>query len=483
MAVVAVAGGLGLVGVWPAAGAAAASRNDVLGGKVLAAVRAAGFERVVDFAGGPARRIAHVPNVDVAVIELDDSGRARAAANVLLSRDYPRGQVVPIDGNWGTGAVRFLRWQQARFDGPRGWTTRPSLSSSQDIVAGRRRARYRFMSPYPASLFKIMVAYEVMRQVDRGRISLGETLRYAGVPSSALCGPGTNSVGQWLDAMITWSSNQATCALLVRLHRLGAVTTLNSDLRSLGLGTLQVTGTRASNGANWQDGKLTMTALDTARLFWLIDGAQGTLWRRPNGQPVTEHELSSSSRSFLKRLLGQDAFADTLSTTVWCGQRRFGRTYPALGIPQLEPARWIDPRGHVVVPGEGSDFGHDVRPCNAAAQVTFQHKIGLVDTAASDAGIVTSLPGQAHRHYVIAMFSNLGYRYADPVWSGASRNPCFTSLGLCRTEKFALLGGLIDRSLTGALAARHRVAVAPSPPGQPLPRSGWQPRPAQDGRP
>lgn len=484
MAVVAaVVAGLGLACTSSAPGAAAATRSDELGGKVLSAVRTAAFEQVVDFAASPARRIAHVPNVDVAVIELDDSGRARAAANVLLSRDYPRGQLVPIDGNWGTAAVRFSRWQQARFDGPRGWTTRPALSSAEDMVRGRRSAPYRFMSPYPASLFKIMVAYEVMRQVDRGRMSLGATLRYTGVPSSTLCGPGTRRVREWLDEMITWSSNQATCALLTRLHRLGGVSTLNADLRNVGLGTLQVNGTRASNGANWQDGKLTMTALDTARLFWLIDGGQGTLWRRPNGQPVTERELSPSSRSLLKRLLGEDAFADTLSSTVWCGQHRFGRSYPAAGIPQLEPSRWIDARGHVVVPGDDDDFGNDVRPCNAAAQVTFQHKIGLVDTAASDAGIVRSLPGRAKRHYVIAMFTNIGYRYADPMWAGALRNPCFTSLGLCRTEKFALLGKSIDDALTGALTARRRVAPAAPPPGQAIPPRGWRPRPALDGRP
>jgi hypothetical protein len=465
----------------PGSAAAAPSRSQSLAAKVLSAVRAAHFERVIDF-DARARRIGHVPNIDVAVIELDDSGHALAAANVLLSRDYPSGRSVPIDGNWGTTAVRFRRWDQQRFDGPRGWVSRPSLGRADDIVAGRDRAPYRFMSPYPASLFKIMVAYEVLRQVDRGRIKLGDRLRYRGVPSSALCGPGTSTVRDWMDAMLTFSSNQATCALLVRLQQLGAVNTLNAELRNLGLGTLQVTGTRASNGANWQDGRLNMTALDTARLFWLIDGGQGTLWNRPNGTPVTEGELSPSSRTFLKGLLGEDAFADTLSTTVWCGLRRFGRVYPAPGIPQLAPARWVDPRGHIVVPEDNGDFGFDVRPCNAAAQVTFQHKIGLIETAASDAGIVRSLPGKAKRHYVIAMLSNIGSRYADPDW-GRVGNPCSSALGLCRTEKFAQLGKRIDTALTGASTARHGPARAASPPGQALPPPGWHPPHVPDGRP
>ncbi|MDX6669028.1 MAG: hypothetical protein QOK04_2408 [Solirubrobacteraceae bacterium] len=465
----------------PGSAAAAPSRSQSLAARVLGAVRAAHFERVVDFETG-GRRIAHVPNLDVAVIELDDGGGALAAADVLLSRDYPRGVSVPIDRNWGTTAVRFRRWQQQRFDGPRGWVNRPVLGRADDIVPGRDRARYRFMSPYPASLFKIMVAYEVMRQVDRGRLKLGDQLRYTGVPSSSLCGPGTQSVQAWMDAMLTWSSNQAACALLVRLQQLRAVSALNADLRNLGLGTLQVTGTRASNGANWQDGKLNMTALDTARLFWLIDGGQGALWQRPNGAPVTAGELSPASRAFLKGLLGADAFSDTLSTTVWCGRRQFGRVYPAAGIPQLAPARWIDQRGHVVVPEDNGDFGYDVRPCNAAAQVTFQHKIGLVDTAASDAGIVRSLPGQPRRHYVIAMLSNIGYRYGDPEWS-RSANPCFTALGLCRSERFARLGRLIDTALTGASTARRRAAPAAPPPGQALAAPAWRPPRVPDGRP
>jgi hypothetical protein len=284
-----------------------------------------------------------------------------------------------------------------------------------------------------------------------------------------------------MDAMITWSSNQATCALIVRLHRLRAIGALNADLRGLGLGTMQVTGTRASNGANWQDGRLNMTALDTARLFWLIDGGQGTLWHRPGGRAVTAGELKPGSRAFLKGLLGQDAFADALSTTVWCGQRRFGRVYPAEGIPQLEPARWLDRRGHVVVPGSGADFGRDVRPCNARAQVTFAHKIGLVDIAASDAGIVTALPGQPYRHYAIAMFSNLGSDYGDPDWGRL--NPCGTSLGLCRTEKFAQLGSLIDTALLAGRTSRHPVGVAAGSTGRVVAQPGWRPRPPPDGRP
>src|SRR5713226_5700236 len=192
------AAALALAGASPAV-APAQPPSDALAASVLAAVQSVHFESVVDFANGGGR-IAHVPNVDVAVIALDAQGRATAAANVLLSRDYPRGQIVPIDGNWDTAAVRFTRWRQSRFDGSQGRGT--------DIVDGRAGAPYQFMAPYPASLFKIMVAYEVMRQVDRGRMRLGSRLRYSGRPATGLCGPGTSTVRGWMDAMITWRSEE-----------------------------------------------------------------------------------------------------------------------------------------------------------------------------------------------------------------------------------------------------------------------------------
>src|SRR5436309_2701062 len=218
------------LGASPAA-APGQSPSDALAAKVLADMQSVHFERVVDFANGGGR-IAHVPNVDVAVIGLDGQGRATAAADVLLSRDYPQGQIAPLDANRGTTAVRFTRWRQSGFDGSEGRGT--------DLVGGRSRAPYHFMAPYPASLFKIMVAYEVMRQVDRGRLHLGSRLHYSGSPGTSLCSPGSSTARGWIDAMLTWSSNQAACALIVRLHRLGAIATLNADLRNLGLGTLPV---------------------------------------------------------------------------------------------------------------------------------------------------------------------------------------------------------------------------------------------------
>jgi hypothetical protein len=139
---------------------------------LLSAVRATSFDEVIDFGPvddacpyqswcpAPTPTIAHPPNVDVAVIELGRDGRARAAANVLLSRDYPEGLVVPIDRNLGASAVRFRRWDIDRWNGgtfasdgtqttTKGWADNPPRTPADDIVAGREQAPFAFMAPTP----------------------------------------------------------------------------------------------------------------------------------------------------------------------------------------------------------------------------------------------------------------------------------------------------------------------------------------------
>ena len=93
---------------------------------------------------------------------------------------------------------------------------------------------------------------------------------------------------------------------------------------------------------------------------------------------------------------------------------------------------------------DGIPYGQDVRPCNATAQVTFAHKTGLTENYGSDAGIVTALAGQDGRRYIVAVFSNVGYRYSDPSQASTDGFPCFTGLGICYSEKFAQLGKAID---------------------------------------
>ena len=105
-----------------AAGLCAAQAETPLESALLAAVRDAHFEDVIDFGAGnearpvkahlniPAKKIAHPPNVNVAVIQFDADGKMTDRAYVLLSRDYPDGLVVPLDRDTGASSVRFIRW-------------------------------------------------------------------------------------------------------------------------------------------------------------------------------------------------------------------------------------------------------------------------------------------------------------------------------------------------------------------------------------
>jgi hypothetical protein len=86
----------------------------------------------------------------------------------------------------------------------------------------------------------------------------------------------------------------------------------------------------------------------------------------------------------------------------------------------------------------------DVRPYNRRAEVEFAHKTGLTSQAGADAGIVTSLPGAPERRYVVAVFTNLGQRFAD-AHKPPNRPGVFA---VARSEKLAKLGCRIDEIMT-----------------------------------
>lgn len=430
-------------------------RSEELEAALLEAVRAQRFDEVVDFGPiegacpgkpwcpTPAATIAAAPNIDVAVIALDRSGRPRAAANVLLSRDYPRGMAVPIDDDLGTTAVRWRRWSADRWNGGTfseedgsqattvGWRDNPPFTNEDDIVPGRERAELEFMSPYPASTFKLLVAFHTMRLVERGVVDFG---------------------ANWerLDRMLTESDNDSAKALVKQLHDVGEIDGLNRGLAELGLGTLQVQGTDPATGARWGIGKITMTALDTARLLLVVRGGPGVLWETPAGRKVrAEDVLSGNSRAILAGMLVDQGWNDVLTTSNWCGQ-----PYPRAGIPSLVADRWVDPEtGTVTVAGKA--FGRDVRPCNDRAEVSFAHKTGFTYNYLSDAGIVRTLRGRDGEargsgggDYIVAVFSNLGYRYSDDRQASVGEPVCkdepALDRGVCYTEKFAGLGAALD---------------------------------------
>jgi hypothetical protein len=262
----------------------------------------------------------------------------------------------------------------------------------------------------------------------------------------------TSTVRALLDAMITYSDNDAARVLLRLLSDRGDLPKMHAELRDLGLATLQVHGTDPKTGGNWLPGQIHMTSMDTARLLWLIDGGNGTLWDRPDGRAVKASILSEESRAYLRSLLEQQGYHEALSTTNFCGAPNIEP-----GIPSRVSERWVQPDGGVVV--DGYDYGHDVRPCNEAAEVTFAHKTGATWNYGSDAGVVTSLPGEPDRRYIISFISNLGYRYTSPVFASSTTNPCDAAVTpICYPQAIPKMARLIDEFLAATRPAPMRTA-------------------------
>lgn len=375
-------------------------------------------------APGTGSRLHQPPNLDVAVIELDRSGRPQSAADVLFSPQHPHGVVVPLRG-LSTDQVRYRWWNDAEWDTNGGRGTR-------DVLPGRENAPIDFSSPYPASVLKLLVGFGVLRLVDQGRIDLDADYAYDPDPARAACGGrSVRKVRQLFDEMITRSQNEPTCALVKLLHDLNAWDQVNRTFADLGMPTLMLTRTIPGNGGDWSGAN--MSALDTAKLLLLVNGGPDVLWTTAGGTPVTAGELSPASRQFFLATLADQGHNEMLSTPNWCG-----RGYPAPGIPQQVPRRWIGPDGTVKV-GDAV-YDRDVRPCNETAEVTFAHKTGWVDTAGADAGIVKSLPGEDERDYIVVVFGSLGMDHVDAA-RPADVPGVFPVL---YTQKYALLGKEID---------------------------------------
>jgi len=409
----------------------------------------------------PLPRVTAPPHLDLAVIRLDAEGRALEAANVQLDPSTPGGRLVALDRNLAATGVRFRRWDQARRESA---VPAAFAGGSDDLAPSRAGAGPDFMAPYPASLFKLMVAFHVARRTAEGALRLDA--RVAEPP-----GPGaeTHPVGEWLDRMIASSDNRATKALLRWLHARGEVDRMNRDLAALGLDTLRVDGTSRDDGGRWMPGEIHATAMDVARLLWLVEGGPRAGWRAPDGSRVGAAVLPGPGRDLLKRLLADQGLHEVLSTGSTCGAG------PA-GIPALVPERFLDPGTGVEAVGE-TTFGADVRPCNAAAEVRFLHKTGLTWNYAADAGIVESLPGKPERRYVVALLSSAGARFLDAGRAGAPRHPCDAEK-VCVSRKLASIGAAVDAYVASAEAAPARpstpdeqarfLAGLPQPDGSPL---------------
>lgn len=407
------------------------------------ALSTAGWGDLVDYhdrVDGVAQPIRALPNVDVAVIELDRTGHVVGAANVLLDRDKPSGHEVRIDPRTLQPlGVQFTQWRTQRWNTQSAWDAGPA---DHDVLAGAD-ADVEFMLPYPASVLKVMVAYSILRLVDDGTLTLETEHTYRRVDGRGCEVDGrTRTVAAWMEAMITVSANGPTCALLQLLEDLGELDAANQHFVSdLGLETLRMYPGQRDVGATWLDApaRMTMGAMDTAKLMLLVSGSTKSLWRGPDGRPIRADVLSQESREFFEGLLLEQGFHEVLSTGLLCGS---GDTVP--GIPALVPDRFISPTtGHGIV--AGIDFGYDVRPCNETAEVTFAHKTGLISVAGNDAGIVRALPGEDGRWYVVALNASVGTRFGDAAWATSRPNACDGAPWVCYPPAYARMGAAIDQ--------------------------------------
>jgi hypothetical protein len=121
------------------------------------------------------------------------------------------------------------------------------------------------MSPFTASTFKLLVAIQTLHRLEQtGNLEKGlETIiTYTKPDGTSYALP----IKRFMEAMLQWSSNDATKALIQQLHKWGDIVQgddtnndgfpdlepklnkLNALFASVGLNTLQMNRTRASTG-------------------------------------------------------------------------------------------------------------------------------------------------------------------------------------------------------------------------------------------
>ena len=111
------------------------------------------------------------------MISFEDDGKVGQVANVMISRDQPHGKIVKIDDSTlNARDVQFRAWDIDRWNAVTPWNALPL--------------------------------------------------------------PTTLSVADWMDAMITYSDNGATRALLLKLHQMNQVSAMNAGFAALGLTSL-----------------------------------------------------------------------------------------------------------------------------------------------------------------------------------------------------------------------------------------------------
>jgi hypothetical protein len=345
---------------------------DQLAQALLAAVRAQDFGSTPDAMqrGGP---VTEFPSLDLAVVAFPNHA-APVWANVLLSREHPQGLVGEIGSDAGDlRNVSFLADVRNAAGVSIAWQPGSDWSRiAWQPLHGRGASR--IVAPYPASLLKLMVAAGVGLAFDAGGVHWDQAWTHAGR---------TRTVDAWCTDMIAISCNESTSAMVALLHAQGLLGpgrhALHEAFAARGLHTLRLDGTQHDGGwgnaAGAGVGRIQMTAWDTVRLLWLLD---------PAAPPAPWHGAAP--------LLSVAARDQLLA---WLRAQQF---HHVLGLP---------------------------------ADAEFLHKTGTTENYGSDAGIVRGRAPNG-RHYLIALLSNLGSRYAPGATEGETN------------ERLRRLGAAVD---------------------------------------
>ncbi|MDN0075545.1 hypothetical protein QU481_11640 [Crenobacter sp. SG2303] len=352
-------------------------------------------------------------------------------ANVLFSRAFPEGIIARFDSaSFAVANVRFLADQQDATGNSIAWRADSDwLRLRWRALNTPRRPEYDFVSPYPASLLKLLPALGVLELVAVGLYTLHNPIEYDGE---------TRPLIDWLDAMITVSCNRATSVLTRLLHQAGQITrrdegetrnAVNALCGRLGLPLLRFDDTAADGGwgntAGSGVGHIHVGAWDMARLLWLLDDEALMPDWRVDGEPV-QRPLGLTERALLRHLLRNQGLHDMLSSTALAGVPG----YPC-GLPAWLAPRWLSTGGGARL--DGKTYPSGAAAAASDAEVYFDHKTGRTENYGSDAGIVRGIPGRASRHYIVSLTSNLGERYADPALAPG-----------CYPVQLATLGATID---------------------------------------
>ncbi len=464
------------------------------------------------------------PQIDLSVVAINPAGCPQAAvkATVVFDRRHPQGVVGTYDPRTlELRNIRFRKWDERRYNGGRFKLLGSGVDAQPAVIAGTelawdapyppgsllsapdKGAAVDFMSPWPASVFKLMVATHFLTLLDKGQTADGQPLaRQTLIPLPTqdlmeLCPEQerTLTLYEALETMLGWSGNCATAALVRFLHAHNEIrqspqvdaqgfpaaaplrSGINATLAALGLSTLQMNRTIARTGrwGNPIDNYATatasvannhMTSWDTARLLWLLAELPERArprWEVAPGRLVDLDFVSPHQKALLRELLTDSYSGSGLVNNRVCVPESTAGFRPTPGIPALLSSKWLY-KGRLRLPfadypyrGVIDEIGPnainpayppELTPCQRRAEVLYLNKAGLTNVAASSVGIIRGRADSQRfrRNYIVSFFSSLGSRFADAAAmqaAGLAHNAhAFTHLGT--TQAIPELGATLD---------------------------------------